>query len=86
MGEAGTLLGAITGYYGGWMDNVVMRMCDMILSFPSVLLALILISLLGTGRYNIILALGILFIPMFLAGKNIDKHTKIIPNENLVTA
>lgn len=62
---AGTLLGAITGYYGGWMDNVVMRMCDMILSFPSVLLALILISLLGTGGYNIILALGILFVPSF---------------------
>lgn len=61
----GTLLGAITGYYGGWIDNVVMRVCDMILSFPSVLLALILISLLGTGRYNIIIALGILFIPSF---------------------
>lgn len=61
----GTLLGAITGYYGGWIDNVIMRICDMILSFPSVLLALILISLIGPGRYNIILALGILFIPSF---------------------
>ena len=61
----GTLLGAITGYYGGWVDNVIMRICDMILSFPSVLLALILISLIGPGRYNIILALGILFIPSF---------------------
>lgn len=61
----GTILGALTGYFGGWLDNVVMRICDMILSFPSVLLALIFISVLGTGKYNIILALGVLFIPSF---------------------
>ena len=61
----GTILGALTGYFGGWIDNVIMRICDMILSFPSVLLALVLISLIGPGRYNIILALGIIFIPSF---------------------
>lgn len=61
----GTIIGAVTGYYGGWIDNVVMRINDMILSFPSILLALIIISVLGTGQYNIILALGILFIPSF---------------------
>lgn len=61
----GTVLGALTGYFGGCLDNVVMRVCDIILSFPSVLLALIFISILGTGKYNIILALGILFIPSF---------------------
>lgn len=61
----GTLIGAVTGYYGGWLDNVIMRINDMILSFPSILLALIIISLVGTGKYNIIFALGILFIPSF---------------------
>lgn len=61
----GTILGAVTGYYGGWLDNVVMRINDMLLSFPSILLALVFISLTGTGRYNIILALGVLFIPSF---------------------
>lgn len=61
----GTLIGAVTGYYGGWLDNVIMRVNDMILSFPSILLALIIISLMGPGQYNIILALGILFIPSF---------------------
>ena len=61
----GTLIGAVTGYYGGWIDNVIMRFNDILLSFPSILLALIFISLLGPGRYNIILALGILFIPSF---------------------
>lgn len=61
----GTIIGAVTGYFGGWLDNLIMRVCDIILSFPSVLLALIFISLLGPGRYNIIIALGILFIPSF---------------------
>ena len=61
----GTLIGALTGYYSGWIDNVIMRVNDMILSFPSILLALMIISLVGSGKYNIILALGILFIPSF---------------------
>lgn len=61
----GTIIGAVTGYYGGWLDNVIMRINDMILSFPSILLALIIISIMGPGQYNIIIALGILFIPSF---------------------
>ena len=64
-GVFGTLIGAVTGYFGGWLDDVVMRFNDILLSFPSILLALIFISLLPPGRYNIILALGILFIPSF---------------------
>ena len=59
------LIGAVTGYYGGWLDDVVMRLKRYVLSFPSILLALIVISLMGPGRYNIILALGVLFIPSF---------------------
>ena len=61
----GTVVGAFTGYFGGWLDEVVMRLNDMLLSFPSVLLALIFISFLGPGTENVILALGILFIPSF---------------------
>ncbi|MEF9940222.1 MAG: ABC transporter permease [Clostridium sp.] len=64
-GVCGTLVGAVTGYFGGWIDNVVMRISDILLSFPSILLALIFISFMGPGKYNIILALGILFIPSF---------------------
>lgn len=64
-GMLGTAAGALTGYYGGILDNALMRISDMILSFPSVLLALLFISLMGPGKYNIILALGILFIPVF---------------------
>ena len=61
----GILLGSITGYYGGWMDEVLMRINDSILAFPSILLALVIIALMGGGKYNIIIALGILFIPSF---------------------
>ncbi len=64
-GAFGTLIGALTGYFGGRADNLVMRFNDILLSFPSILLALIFVSLLGPGRYNIILALGVLFIPSF---------------------
>ena len=51
----GILLGSITGYYGGWMDEVLMRINDSIMAFPSILLALVLIAILGGGKYNIII-------------------------------
>ncbi len=62
---AGMIIGGLTGYYGGWLDEVLMRICDAIAAFPSILLALVLIALFGSGKYKIILALGILFIPSF---------------------
>lgn len=61
----GTILGAITGYYGGWLDEILMRLNDMLAAFPSILLALVFISILGSGKYIIILALGIIFIPSY---------------------
>ena len=61
----GTVVGAFTGYFGGWLDEIIMRINDILLSFPSILLALIFISFLGPGTLNVILALGILFIPGF---------------------
>lgn len=61
----GTIIGALTGYFGGAMDEVLMRFNDAMTAFPSMLLALVFISVLGTGSYNVILALGIVFIPSF---------------------
>jgi peptide/nickel transport system permease protein len=61
----GTILGAVTGYFGGWLDEILMRMNDGLASFPSILLALVFVSIFGTGTYNIVLALGIIFIPSF---------------------
>lgn len=61
----GTVIGMLTGYFGGWFDEIIMRINDMLMAFPSLLLALVVVSLIGPGKYNIILALGILFIPSF---------------------
>jgi peptide/nickel transport system permease protein len=61
----GILLGAVTGYFGGVLDEVLMRVNDSVTSFPSILLALVFVSILGAGTYNIVLALGIIFIPSF---------------------
>lgn len=64
-GVAGTVIGALTGYFGGWVDEIVMRINDALAAFPSILLALVVIAVAGPGKYNIILALGVLFIPSF---------------------
>lgn len=61
----GVLLGAATGYFGGLADEILMRMNDALAAFPSILLALVFISISGSGTYQIILALGIIFIPSF---------------------
>lgn len=61
----GVLLGAFTGYFGGWIDEVIMRIIDVIFAFPSILLALVFVSIFGTGKYNVVFALGIAFIPSF---------------------
>ncbi len=62
---AGLVIGGLTGWFGGWVDEVLMRLNDSITAFPSILLALVLIAIFGSGKYNIILALGILFVPSF---------------------
>mgnify|MGYP001277981619 CR=1 FL=1 len=61
----GILIGSLCGYYGGLPDIILTRICDSITAFPSFLLALVIISIMGSGKYNIIFALGILFIPSF---------------------
>lgn len=62
---AGVIIGAFTGYFGGWIDEVLMRINDVIFAFPSILLALVFVSLFGKGKYNIVIALGIAFTPSF---------------------
>lgn len=62
---AGLIFGTITGYYGGWLDEILMRVNDAVLAFPSVLLALLIIGLFESGRNTLILALGIAFVPSF---------------------
>lgn len=61
----GLAVGALCGYYGGPADALVMRLCDTVAAFPSVLLALVVLAVTGPGKYNVIGALGVLFIPSF---------------------
>ena len=62
----GTLVGAVTGTFGGFLDEALMRLNDALTAFPSILLALLIISLVGPGsKLNVVLALGIVFIPSF---------------------
>lgn len=62
----GILLGAVSGYFGGLIDEVIMRVTDALNGFPSILLALVMITLLGDGRKNLVLALGIAFTPSYI--------------------
>jgi len=61
----GTLIGAISGYKKGWIDNIVMRIMDIILSFPYILLAIVIVAYLGPGLENAMIAIGITYIPRF---------------------
>lgn len=64
--SVGTLVGAVTGYFGGFADEALMRLNDSVTAFPAVLLALVAISLAGPGNtYHLILALGLVFIPSY---------------------
>lgn len=59
----GVVLGAIAGYFGGWLDNVIMRIMDVILGFPSLLLAIAIVAVLGPGIVNALLAISVVSIP-----------------------
>ncbi len=61
----GTLLGAVGGYVGGWIDNLIMRSMDVLLAFPSLLLAIAIVSVLGRGLQNALLAIAIVTIPVY---------------------
>ncbi len=61
----GTILGALGGYLGGWVDNVIMRVMDVLLAFPSLLLAIAIVTVLGPGLQNALLAIGIVSIPAY---------------------
>ena len=71
----GTFAGAVTAYFGGWLDAVLMRVNDVLAAFPSVLLAICFVAVIGPGTYNLIVALGIVFIPSF---------TRVVRSEVLV--
>jgi len=63
--SSGLLLGLPAGYFGGWVDMLVMRVMDLMLSFPSVLLALGIVAVAGPSLFNVMLAVGIASVPSY---------------------
>ena len=61
----GFILGSTSGYFRGVYDEVILRVSDVLFAFPAILIALVIVSLLGSGTYLVLIALGIAFIPSF---------------------
>src|SRR5215211_6228028 len=59
----GTLIGVVAGYFGSYTDSGLMRLMDVVLAFPSILLAIVIVSVLGPSLVNAMLAIGIVFVP-----------------------
>ena len=60
---AGALIGLFTGYIGGWVDDVIMRINDALISFPAILLYLLIIAALGPSKTNVVIAIALASIP-----------------------
>ncbi|OPL08188.1 MAG: peptide ABC transporter permease [delta proteobacterium ML8_F1] len=62
---AGLALGIVAGYYGKWVDMVISRFIDIMFSFPDIFLALVIMAILGTSLTNVMIAIGIVYTPIF---------------------
>ncbi len=62
----GLLIGVISGYYGGWLDKIIMRLIDIMLAFPYVLLTIVIVAILGPSLINAMIAIGISQIPRYV--------------------
>jgi peptide/nickel transport system permease protein len=62
---AGIILGTLAGYYGGWTHNIIMRFIDALMSFPMILLAMVITALMGSGMRNVIIALSVAMMPIY---------------------
>lgn len=61
----GTAMGAVAGFFGGWLDNMIMRFMDVLLAFPALILAIAIVTMLGPGLINALIAIGIVTIPAY---------------------
>lgn len=80
----GTVIGAVAGYYGGKIDNVLMRIMDVLLAIPSSLLAISIVAALGPGLFNLLLAISISYIPQF--SRVIRSSVLSIKNQEFIEA
>jgi ABC-type dipeptide/oligopeptide/nickel transport systems, permease components len=65
-GVIGVFIGSVCGYFGGYVDQVIMRIMDMILAFPTLILAMVLAATLGASLFNVMLAIAIVKIPVYV--------------------
>ena len=61
----GIILGSLAGYIGGWVDNIIMRLMDVLLAFPSLMLAIAIVAVLGPGLINALIAISFVSIPVY---------------------
>ncbi|SDQ10791.1 ABC transporter permease [Quadrisphaera sp. DSM 44207] len=61
----GTLVGLLAGFYGRWVDDALMRTMDVLFAFPAILLAIAVLAVLGPGTTNAMLAIGVVYVPIF---------------------
>jgi peptide/nickel transport system permease protein len=62
---AGVVLGLVAGFYGRWVDDLVMRAMDVLFAFPAILLAIAILAVLGPGIVNVMIAIGVVYTPIF---------------------
>ncbi|WP_379132336.1 nickel transporter permease [Paenibacillus sp. sgz500958] len=80
----GTLLGVLAGFYGKWVDMVISRMFDILLAFPSILLAIAIVAILGPSLQNALYAIAIVNIPTY--GRLVRSKVLSLKSEEYVTA
>ncbi|RFU60750.1 nickel transporter permease [Peribacillus glennii] len=80
----GSFLGIIAGYYGKWIDAIISRIFDIILAFPSILLAIAVVSVLGPSLRNALIAIAIINVPTF--GRLLRSRVLSVKEEEYVTA
>ena len=61
----GTILGLLGGYYGDLLDSIIMRICDVLFAFPGIILAIAIVAILGSGLYNVVIAVAVFSTPTF---------------------
>jgi ABC-type dipeptide/oligopeptide/nickel transport system permease subunit len=62
----GVNLGLVAGYFGGWLDRIIMRCTDILMSLPSILLAIVVVAILGPGLQNTVIAVAVVAVPSFI--------------------
>lgn len=78
----GSIFGIISGYFGGWIDSIVMRGVDVMFSLPSILLAIVIMAILGTGLDKAMIAIGITYAPQI--ARIVRSQTIVVKNMEFV--